>query len=150
MRLMYSWPGALALAVPLAACGGSPASGNADFGSASRDSGAIALRQEMAFVVPPNRLIPADELAAAVRKTGYPCGAVTAFGQLELNGRALDNYKLDCGERSYLVTWLEAKARIKPWGGGILEPSRTSRQSRHSPRISGLSTPQRSSVMPTN
>ncbi len=83
----------------------------------------MVVRRTQAFIIPPDRVVPADELAAAVRATGYSCDAATNLGQLELNGRALDNYKLDCGGRSYLVTWLDGNSRIKPWSDEILKLS---------------------------
>ena len=95
-----SWPAVLVLG--LSACGESPA--------ASAEQGTI----EQAFFVPPDRFVPAPELAAAVRKAGYPCRTVTALGQLERNGAPLDNYKLECPGHSYLLTWLEGGSRIKP------------------------------------
>jgi hypothetical protein len=70
---------------------------------------------EQAYVLPPNRLIPAHELAEAIRQAGYDCGRVTAFGQIEFKGKPLDNYKIDCDDRSYLLTWLEGGSRIRPW-----------------------------------
>jgi hypothetical protein len=95
-----------ALALMLSACGRpEPRSNDQE----------LVLRRTQAFVVPPNRVVPADELAAAVRATGYPCATATAFAQLEVNGKALDNYKLDCGDRSYLITWLDGGSRIRPW-----------------------------------
>jgi hypothetical protein len=97
---LRSWPAVLVLG--LSACGESPA--------ASAEQGTI----EQAFFVPPDRFVPAPELAAAVRKAGYPCRTVTALGQLERNGAPLDNYKLECPGHSYLLTWLEGGSRIKP------------------------------------
>jgi hypothetical protein len=70
-----------------------------------------------AFVVPPDKLVPASDLAAAVRQAGYPCEAVVGFAQLELNGRPLDNYRIDCAGHAYLLTFLEGGSRIRPWAG---------------------------------
>jgi len=106
----------LALAVAVVACNKSPLLKDAE-----RPDGKMPLRYTQAFVVPPNRLIPADELAEAVRSAGHPCEEVTGFSQLELKGKPLDNYKLDCGARSYLVTWLENGSRIRPWSGSALD-----------------------------
>lgn len=99
----------LELAVLLAACDATPSIGEVDGGAPN------TIRAAQGFIVPPGRLVLADDLAGAVRDAGYPCETVTAFGQVELNGEALDNYKLECGNRSYLLTWLEGGSRIKPW-----------------------------------
>ena len=104
--------GPLELALLLAGCGVCPADGDPRAGRQSE------IRAEQAFVVPPGRLVPAGELAQAVRAAGYPCQSVTAFGQLEFKGKALDNFKLDCGSQAYLLTWLDGGSRIRPWPGG--------------------------------
>jgi hypothetical protein len=101
----------LELAVLLAACDAAAPIGEAD------ERAPTTIRAAQGFIVPPGRLVLADDLAGAVHDAGYPCETVTAFGQVELNGEALDNYKIDCGNRSYLLTWLEAGSRIKPWTG---------------------------------
>lgn len=67
---------------------------------------------QAAFVVPPDKLVPAGELATAVRQAGY-----LSFAQLELNGRPLDNYRLDCAGHAYLLTFVEGGSRIRPWAG---------------------------------
>src|SRR4051812_38525895 len=112
---------ALLVALSVAACGQTGASENV---LAQDDGQQIAVRRAQAFVISPSRVVPADELAAAVRAAGYRCESVTSLGQLELNGNGLDNYKLDCADRSYLVTWLDGGSRIKPWSAGLLEARR--------------------------
>src|SRR3954471_13240310 len=121
MRLL-----ALLVALSIAACGRTGASEN----GLRDDDGQIALRRTQVFVIAPNRVVPADELAAAVRTAGFPCQNVTSLGRLELNGKALDNYKLDCARRSYLLTWLDGGSRIRPWSGAILEASPPSHRTR--------------------
>jgi hypothetical protein len=106
----------LVLALSLAACGETYPSENTP-----NDGRQITVRRAQVFVIAPDRVVPADELAAAVRASGHPCEAVTGLGQLELKGRALDNYKLECGERAYLLTWLEGDSRIKPWSDEIFD-----------------------------
>jgi hypothetical protein len=75
--------------------------------------------EEQAFLVEPSRNVPFDQLADGVRETGNRCEAVTAFDQLEDNGKRMDIYKLDCGKRSYQVTVLEGSTHIKRWTGNI-------------------------------
>jgi hypothetical protein len=106
----------LQLSLLLIGCGGAPMAGEAD-----RD-GAAEIRATQGYIVSPGKLVPASDLAAAVRDAGYPCESVTAFGQVELNGKPLDNYKLDCGDRSYLLTWLDGGSRIKPWADDTARP----------------------------
>ena len=72
-------------------------------------------RLEQAFIVPPDKLVPAEGLARAVRQVGLSCESVSSFAQLDFNGRPLDNYKLDCPGHSYLVTFLDGGSRIRPW-----------------------------------
>jgi hypothetical protein len=117
---------ALLLALSLAACERTHAR---EAALSEDDEQQIVVRRAQAFVISPNRVVPADELAAAVRSSGYPCEGVTSLGQLELNGKGLDNYKLDCRDRSYLVTWLDGDSRIKPWTRATLESSLPSRRS---------------------
>jgi hypothetical protein len=75
--------------------------------------------KQRAFLVEPARDVPLDQLADAVREAGHACAAVTAFNQLEQNGRVMDIYKIDCGSRSYQVTAVEGSTHIKPWTGNI-------------------------------
>jgi hypothetical protein len=76
--------------------------------------------KQQAFLVTPSRDVPFEQLAAAVRETGYRCVRVTAFNQLEQNGKVLEVYKIDCGKRSYQVTIFNGNTHIKPWTGNIL------------------------------
>src|SRR5437868_7385539 len=117
---------ALLLALSLAACERTHARETA---LREGDEQQIVVRRAQAFVISPNRVVPADELAAAVRTSGYPCDGVTRLGQLELNGKGLDNYKVDCAGRAYLVTWLDRDSHIKPWSDLILASSLLSRRS---------------------
>jgi hypothetical protein len=76
--------------------------------------------KQEAFLVEPIRDIPFDQLADAVRETGRRCEEVTAFNQLEQNGRRMDVYKVDCGKRSYQVTVLADSTHIKRWTGNVI------------------------------
>ena len=111
------------VALLLGAC--SPSSSNEAAGNGPGGSGrpitieTIDGRPDRAFLVPPDKMVRASDLAAAVRETGYPCDLVTEFSQLEQNGRALDVYKIDCPSGSYQVTVLPTGTRIKPWTGKI-------------------------------
>jgi hypothetical protein len=95
---------AVSLAVLLASCGSGEADRDAQ-GGALTEQGPAPVRGplSLAFVLPENGMVPADQLAAALRSAGYPCEAVTGMGQLEKDGKALDIYKIDCGKRSYEV-----------------------------------------------
>ena len=73
-----------------------------------------------AFLVDPMPDPPRDQLAEAVQETGNRCDHVTAFNQLEQNGKVLPVYKLDCGKRSYQVTFFDGHSHIKRWTGNIL------------------------------
>src|SRR4051794_16665908 len=77
--------------------------------------------KEKAYLVEPTLDVPLDQLADAVRETGYRCETVSAFNQLEQNdGKRLDVYKIDCGSRSYQVTMLNGHSHIKPWTGNLI------------------------------
>lgn len=76
--------------------------------------------KQEAFLVEPISTIPFDQLADAVRETGSRCEEVTAFHQLEQNGRRMDVYKVDCGKRSYQVTKLADSTHIKRWTGNVI------------------------------
>jgi hypothetical protein len=78
------------------------------------------VKNQEAFLVEPTRDVPLDQLADAVRETGYRCDLVTAFNQLEQNSEVLDVYKIDCGKRSYQVTMFDGRSHIKPWTGNIV------------------------------
>lgn len=76
-------------------------------------------KKQEAFLVEPARDVPLDQLADAVRETGYRCASVTAFNQLEQNDRVLDVYKIDCRDGAYQVTMIDGRSHIKPWTGNI-------------------------------
>src|SRR5438128_11753339 len=67
---------------------------------------------QQAFLVDPTPNPPRDKLADAVQETGNPCDYVTAFNQLEQKGEVLPVYKLDCGKRSYQVTFFDGHSHI--------------------------------------
>jgi hypothetical protein len=75
--------------------------------------------QEAFLVEPAQGIPPADKMAGAVREMGYPCEEMTAFNQLEQNGKVMDVYKLDCLARSYQITMVDGNAHVKPWTGNI-------------------------------
>jgi hypothetical protein len=72
-----------------------------------------------AMLVEPLRNVSLSELAAAVRNAGYGCETVRIFDQLELNGKRLDIYKVDCLEYSYQVTFGDGKSHVERWTGMI-------------------------------
>jgi hypothetical protein len=119
--------GALMAILALGACDASPTnnSDNPPQAVSEQSKTPIMIRtmagepKQKAFLIEPTRDVPFDQLADAVRETGNRCAAVTAFNQLEQNGRVMDVYKLDCGSRSYQVTVLADSTHIKRWTGNI-------------------------------
>ena len=75
--------------------------------------------EQRAMLVEPLRNVSLSELAAAVREAGYGCETIRLFDQLELGGKRLDVYKVDCLEYSYQVTFGNGESHVKRWTGII-------------------------------
>jgi len=75
--------------------------------------------ERRAMLVEPLRNVSLSELAAAVREAGYGCETIRILEQLELDGKRLDIYKVDCLEYSYQVTFGNGESHVKRWTGMI-------------------------------
>ncbi len=75
--------------------------------------------ERRAMLVEPLRSVSLSKLAAVVRKAGYGCETIRIFDQLELDGKRLDIYKVDCLEYSYQLRLRNGESHVEHWTGMI-------------------------------
>ena len=101
----------------LAACSQPSPGGNSGYVPADAvQLGPVASGEEAtAPVVEPHRYGQLTDLAAALRKAGYACEAITTYKRLQQDGRGASVYKVDCLEYAYRLTFSDGQSRIERW-----------------------------------
>lgn len=99
----------LALILMLAACGKPSPTTDID------EVPPQAVQRSGTSLVEPHRYLRLTDLAAAIRKAGYPCEVVRTYRQVEQKSEGSAVYKIDCLEYSFRLTIINGQSRIERW-----------------------------------